>query len=158
MKSISLKRVAFYPILCFAIFFTSCNNKPNDAELQQSVNTTLKNNDNYKGVTASVDKGVITLNGSCVGENCSTDIEKKIKEDKNVDSVINNIQQSPSPTDLTLRTSVQTLITNYPGVEADVANGVVVLRGSITRDNLTGLMDSISALHPAKIDNQMVVK
>jgi hyperosmotically inducible protein len=144
--------------LCFAIFFTSCNNKSTDAELQKSVNTTLKNNDNYKGVIASVNNGVVSLNGSCVGENCITDIEKKIKEDKNVDSVINNIQQNPPPTDLTLRTSVQTIITNYPGVEADVANGVVVLRGSITRDHLTGLMDSISALHPSKIDNQMVVK
>ena len=157
MKSINFK-IGFLAIIPFAIFFSSCNNKPTDAELQKSVNTTLKKADNTKEISASVNNGIVTLTGSCAGENCSTDIEKKIKEDKNVDSVINNIQQSPPATDLTLRTSIQTIITNYPGVEADVANGVVVLRGTITRDHLAALMDSISALHPAKIDNQMVVK
>jgi len=158
MKFTSFKGVASLLIACFAIFFASCNNKPTDAELQKSVDTTLKNNNNYTGVTASVNKGIVTLNGTCQGENCATDIEKKIKQDDNIDSVINNIHESVQETDLTLRTSVEAIISNYPGVEADVAAGVVVLRGSIARDHLAELMDSISALNPAKIDNQMVVK
>lgn len=158
MKLISYKKASIFSIFCITVFFTSCHNKPSDAELQKSVNTTLTNNSNYKNVTASVNNGIVTLNGSCEGENCSTEIEKKLKEDKNIDSVVNNVHQQPPATDYTLRTSVQGIISNYPGVEADVANGVVVLRGNITRDHLTALMDSISALHPAKIDNQMVVK
>lgn len=158
MKFITYKKVRIFSIFCITVFFTSCHNRPTDADLQKSVNTTLTNNSNYKNVTASVKNGIVTLDGSCEGENCSTEIEKKLKEDKNIDSVVNNVQQEPPATDYTLRTSVQAIISNYPGVEADVANGVVVLRGNVGRDHLTALMDSISALHPAKIDNQMVVK
>jgi hypothetical protein len=59
---------------------------------------------------------------------------------------------------MTMRTSVQSIITKYPGVQADVTAGVIVLRGNINRDNLQSLMSDLSILHPQKIDNQLVVK
>ena len=43
-------------------------------------------------------------------------------------------------------------------MQADVAAGVIVLRGNINRDNLQFLMSDLSILHPQKIDNQLVVK
>ncbi len=40
----------------------------------------------------------------------------------------------------------------------DVAAEVIVLRGDIDRDNLQYLIGEFSALHPEKVDNQLVVK
>ncbi|MDQ6761072.1 MAG: hypothetical protein M3015_00420, partial [Bacteroidota bacterium] len=98
-----------------------------------------------------------TLSGMCVGDNCAADIENNIKNVDGVQKVENQIVKDNS-TDLTMRTSVQSIITKYPGVQADVASGVIVLRGTIARDNLQALMSDLGMLHPEKIDNQLVVQ
>jgi hypothetical protein len=61
-------------------------------------------------------------------------------------------------TDLTLRTSVQTIISKYQGVQADVVAGVVILRGTIQRDQLQPLMNELSSLSAKKIDNELAVQ
>ena len=63
-----------------------------------------------------------------------------------------------SATDLTLRTSVQSIVTKYAGVQAEVASGEVVLRGTISRDLLEPLMTELKALNAKKIDNQLAIK
>lgn len=145
-----------------AVFFlislaVSCNNKPNDKDIQDDVTKTLQANKNYAGVNSTVKDGTVILTGMCEGDNCAADIENNIKDVNGVQKVENNIRKDNS-TDMTLRTSVQSIITKYAGVQADVAGGVVVLRGNIDRDNLQSLMSDLSALHPDKIDNQLVVK
>ncbi len=148
------------PIFVIAVLLSvmvSCNNKPDDKQIQDNVTKQLQNNKNYAGVNSSVKEGVVTLTGMCEGDNCVTDIEKNIKAVDGVTKVENNIVKDNS-TDMTMRTSIQTIITKYPGVQADVAAGVIVLRGDIDRDNLQSLMSELSALHPEKIDNQLVVK
>ncbi len=135
----------------------SCNNKPDDKEIQDAVIKQLQVNKNYTGVNSTVKDGTVTLGGTCEGDNCATDIANNIKGIDGVQTVENNITKDNS-TDLTLRTSVQSIITKYPGVQADVAAGVVVLRGNIDRENLQSLMSDLGALHPDKIDNQLVVK
>ncbi len=148
------------PIFVIAVLLSvmvSCNNKPDDKQIQDNVTKQLQDNKNYAGVNSSVKEGVVTLTGMCEGDNCVTDIEKNIKDLDGVKKVENNIVKDNS-TDMTMRTSVQTIITKYPGVQADVAAGIIVLRGNIDRDNLQSLMSDLSALHPEKIDNQLVVK
>ncbi|CAN5242559.1 hypothetical protein BH20BAC1_BH20BAC1_23070 [soil metagenome] len=148
------------PLLAIALLLSvavSCNDKPNDKEIQDNVTKQLQDNKNYAGVNSSVKDGVVTLTGMCEGDNCAADIEKNIKDVKGVQKVENNITKDNS-TDMTLRTSVQSIITKYAGVQADVAGGVIVLRGNIDRDNLQSLMSDLGTLHPEKIDNQLVVK
>lgn len=148
------------PILVIAVLLSvmlSCNNKPDDKQIQDNVTKQLQDNKNYAGVNSSVKEGVVTLTGMCEGDNCVTDIEKNIKAIDGVTKVENNIVKDNS-TEMTMRTSIQTIITKYPGVHANVAAGVIVLRGDIDRDNLQSLMSELSALHPEKIDNQLVVK
>ncbi|MGK2862074.1 MAG: BON domain-containing protein [Chitinophagaceae bacterium] len=143
-------------IALLLITAVSCNNKPDDKQIQENVTKQLQENKNYAGVNSTVKDGIVTLNGMCEGDNCSTDIENNIKVVEGVQKVENNITKDNS-TDLTMRTSVQSIITKYPGVQADVAAGVIALRGSIDRDNLQALMSDLSSLHPEKIDNQLVV-
>ncbi len=148
------------PIFAIALLLLtmiSCNDKHNDKDIQDNVTKQLQDNKNHAGVSSTVKDGVVTLTGTCEGENCAADIEKNIKDVSGVEKVENNISKDNS-TDLTLRTSVQSIITKYPGVQADVAAGVVVLRGNIERVNLQSLMGDLDVLHPKKIDNQLVVK
>lgn len=148
------------PLLAIAFLISvavSCNNKPSDKDIQDNVTKKLQDNKNYAGVNSTVKDGTVTLTGMCEGDNCAADIENKIKDVNGVDKVENNITKDNS-TDLTMRTSVQSIITKYAGVQADVAGGVIVLRGNIDRDNLQSLMSDLGTLHPDKIDNQLVVK
>jgi len=144
-------------MVLFLSVVTSCNSKPDDKEIQENIVKQLQGNKNYAGVNSNVKDGIVTLSGMCEGDNCVADIEKNIKEINGVQKVENSIVKDNS-TDMTMRTSVQSLITKYPGVQADVAAGSVTLRGSIDRDSLQSLMSDLSALHPEKIDNQLVVK
>jgi osmotically-inducible protein OsmY len=143
----------FFMVVMSALVL-SCG-KPNDKEIQENVSKKLQ--ESYKGINAEVSEGVVTLTGSCEGENCSAQAQQQIAEMDGVKSVKNNIQ-ADTGTDLTLRTSVQTIISKYQGVQADVAAGNVVLRGSINRDQVQPLMNELEALQPKRIDNQLAVK
>ncbi len=57
-----------------------------------------------------------------------------------------------SPDD-SLTTGVRDATKDYPGVTANVNNGEVTLTGTVKRDRLKGLMQSIQSLHPKKVNN-----
>ena len=76
----------------------------------------------------------------------------------NVDT--NQARQLPVEisSDDALRKGVNDAIKDYPGVTADVNNGVVTLRGTIERDRLTKLMQTVQSLNPQRVEQQMTVK
>jgi osmotically-inducible protein OsmY len=47
---------------------------------------------------------------------------------------------------------------DFPGVQATVNNGEVTLTGNISRDNLPRLMQSVQALNPKKVNNNLTIK
>lgn len=120
-----------------------------------------------RGVDASIKDGVVTLTGECSTEECRKDCADVVKNVKGVKNVENNIRVASATTssapveinaDETLKTSVNNVIQNYKGVEADIKDGVVTLRGEIKRANLQDLMVSLNELKPRKVDNQLVIK
>lgn len=143
------------------LFSSSCNNR-NDEEILKDVNNKiLKTNSSgseANQIDASVKDGVVTLGGRCEGDNCSDSLLTLVKELDGVKQVVNNVTEVPVQTDLTLRTSIQQIISKYDGVQADVAGGVVVLRGIILRDQIQPLMNELGVLKPKKIDNQLAIK
>jgi biopolymer transport protein ExbD len=60
--------------------------------------------------------------------------------------------------DVTLRSSVNDVVKAYNGVEADVKDGVVTLRGNIKQSDLQPLIMKVQELKPKKVDNQLVIK
>jgi len=60
--------------------------------------------------------------------------------------------------DATLRSSVNDVMKAYNGIEADVKDGVVTLRGSIKQDDLQPLIMKVQELKPKKVENQLVIK
>lgn len=132
----------------------SCNGQ-SDEDIQEDVQEELQNQPN---ISTSVKDGVVTLTGNCQGANCADSIVTKVKDIDGVKEVKNEVQQQDEETDLTLRTSVQSIISKYQGVEADVAGGVVVLRGVVERDQVQPLINELNNLQPKKIDNQLAIR
>ena len=60
--------------------------------------------------------------------------------------------------DQTLRTNVDNVIKAYDGVQADIKDGVVTLRGSIKQEDLQSLIMKVQELKPKKVENQLVIK
>ncbi len=137
--------------------------KPKDADIHSSFNEKARENAQMSNVTATVSEGVITLNGQCPDEACRTSAEQTANDVKGVKSVVNNITiMAPAAPvvvndDETIRTSVNSILSNYSGVTADVQNGTVTLRGTIKRDNLQKLMMSLNESNIKNVNNQLTV-
>ena len=56
-----------------------------------------------------------------------------------------------------LQTDVKDAIKDFPTVTVAVADGEITLTGNITRDRLTTLMQSLHALQPKKINNNLTI-
>ncbi len=65
------------------------------------------------------------------------------------------VQISP---DDSLTKMAKDAVKDYPGVTAAVNNGEVTLTGNITRDKLPKLMQSVNAMHPKKVNNNLTIK
>lgn len=61
-------------------------------------------------------------------------------------------------TDDSLTTGLKDATKDYPGVNATINNGEVTLTGTIKRDRLPALMQSIHALHPKKVNNNLTIQ
>ena len=145
------------------LLLVACDNQPSDEAIQQAISdklasNTANNNQAFAKIQAETSEGVVTLNGECEGQNCADSAATLVRNIEGVKEVVNNVKETQPDTDYTLRTSVQTIISKYQGVQADVAAGVVVLRGQIQRAQLQPLMNELNALTPKKIDNQLAVK
>jgi hypothetical protein len=75
-----------------------------------------------------------------------------------LDTTINTtapVQVSP---DDSLTQGLQDITKDFPGVNATVNNSEVTLTGTIKRDRLPKLMQSIHALNPKKVNNNLTIQ
>lgn len=168
MKLLSTNLRLLLTIIAFSsITLISCKGKQTDAEIQASINQKIASSDEMKGLTASVNNGVVSLSGECPTEECRKDCADQVKKIDGVKEVENNIRVAslvapPAPVDVaadeTLKASVNDVVKKYDGVQADVNDGVVTLRGEIKRANLQDLIVSLNELKPRKVENQLVIK
>ncbi len=137
--------------------------KPKDADIQASFNEKAKANAQMANVSASVADGVITLTGQCPDAACKSSAQEIADDVKGVKSVVNNIVVDiPAPVvindDATIRSSVDPIVSKYPGVTADVQNGTVTLRGTIKSNDLQKLMMALQESNVKNVNNQLVKK
>ena len=150
-------------LLPILLLGAACKSGPSDQELTTSINSSLSSSTGR--INASVDKGVATLTGECPDDACKTSAEASVKSTKGVTQVVNNITVSPPPApavvitpDDSLKTAVQSAISEYTTVQATVSNGVVTLTGETSRKNLQDIMQAVSAMKPKKIENKLKLK
>ena len=87
---------------------------------------------------------------------CKNKAKDTTRDSDSVTSVTpGTVEVSP---DETLTKDVQDATKDYPGVQATVTNGEVTLAGTIERDRLPKLMESIQSLHPKKVNNLLELK
>ena len=60
--------------------------------------------------------------------------------------------------DTTLHAGLRDATRDYPGVTATVNEGEVTLTGTIERDKLPRLMQSVQSLQPKKVNNNLTVQ
>jgi osmotically-inducible protein OsmY len=90
-----------------------------------------------------------------------TACKSKPKEETKVEATpVERTQPAPVEiaSDDTLTTGVKDATKDFPGVKADVTDGVVTLTGEIERSRLQTLMQSLQSLKPKKITNQLTIK
>jgi hypothetical protein len=56
-----------------------------------------------------------------------------------------------------LRTGVKDATKDYPTVTATVDNGEITLTGTLQRDKLPTLMQTLNSLNPKKVNNQLTL-
>jgi osmotically-inducible protein OsmY len=98
---------------------------------------------------------VVLLATACKGKN-------KEAQDTNQTTTT---QVSPAPAapvevagDEQLRQGVKDATKDFPDVQATVNNGEVTLTGTVKRDRLPTLMQSVQSLQPRKVNNQLTVQ
>ena len=161
MKKFQLRTLVFASILSATML--SCKSGGNtDAEISTEVSKKL-DDEAGSSVTASVNNGVVTLTGTCRDEECRRECAEEAKGVKGVKDVVNNITVAAAApvevsNDATLQSAVDNVVKEYRDVKAEVKDGVVTLRGEISRDKLQELMMALNSLKPKSIDNQLAVK
>lgn len=89
----------------------------------------------------------ITFSASCKSKKKETTPQERVE---------------PPPVEITpdasLQQSVSSVLAAYPGVTAEVKDGVVTLRGNVTQAELQDLIRKVQELKPRKVENQLVIK
>ena len=74
-----------------------------------------------------------------------------------VDTSATNTAPVEVAPDQTLQNGVRDATKDFPDVNASVDNGEITLTGHIKRERFTTLMQSLNALHPKKINNNLTI-
>jgi hypothetical protein len=90
----------------------------------------------------------------------------KNKEKENTDTTINANPDSANASsaspeissDAALEQGLRDATRDYPGVTATVSNGEVTLTGTIEKDKVPTLLQSVNGLNPKKVNNQLTYK
>ena len=148
-------------ILTFSM--NGCKSAVKDADLETSVENSIKNNPDLTGIAVDVKDGVATLSGRVTSESAKSAAATAASGIKGVKSVNNNIRvETTAPVEInadeTLRNSVRDAIKDHPGVTVDVNDGVITVTGEIKRADLPTLMQKLNALNPKKVENKLTIK
>jgi osmotically-inducible protein OsmY len=148
----------------------ACRRGPDDAALTAAVRAKLGADPQLAAQVINVEtkEGVVTLGGTVTAQGDRTSAESLARGVEGVKSVTNNLTvRAPvavaTPVinpDTQLRSAVEANFTKYnlSGITADVAEGVVTLKGTITRAKLQDAIKAANEAKPKKVNNQLTIK
>lgn len=161
-----MKKIKLIPIIAlviiFAAGFSACK-KVKDADLKTAISAAFAANEDLSGLTVEVKEKIATLTGEVKDDATLQAAISLAKTIKGVKDVASNITVKPpapivSPADQALEAALKDALKDNAGVMATVKDGEVTLTGEIKKSQLVKLMQKVSALKPAKINNQLTVK
>lgn len=153
-------------MLAIALFMSACGKS--DADLQKAATDKLAA-DKVVGVTVAVKDGVATLSGEVADAAVKSKAEATVKGVEGIKSVTNSCTVKPAPTppppspDKMIEGTVNQAISKLAiaGVTATVTNGEIVLTGTVSKADLTKVMQAANeakGTNPAKVINKLTVK
>lgn len=144
-------------LILLPVAMSSCKSQAvKDAEARTKIESQLA-----PGAMVEVENGVATLSGTFPDEASRSRARVIAGKVPGVKTVIDQSKIPPSVTvspDRELTDAVREAVAIYPGVLARVEEGVITLTGAINRAELPDLMQTLNALSPQKIDNQLELR
>ena len=133
---------------------------PKDKTIQENVDKILG-----EGMSASVEKGIVTLTGEAADETVIATTETAVKAVKGVKSVMNmvSIAMPDVPeviipkVDAGLEAKVKDALKDFPGVDFLLKDGQIDLSGEVLRSKLATLMQSLQGMG-LKVNSTNLVK
>jgi hyperosmotically inducible periplasmic protein len=165
----TLLRFAFVLSAVAIVILSACKGGIKDADIEKAVaeKVTAVSAD-ATDVTTTVKDGVVTVNGMFKDDASKAAFETTVKAIPGVQSVVNNSTvmappaPAPAPVEVapvdSLSKGVTDATKDFPGVKAEVKDGVITLTGDIKRTSLPTLMKSLNTLKPKKIENKLTIK
>jgi hyperosmotically inducible periplasmic protein len=141
----NLTSIVVAVVAILAISFTSCKSKNSDANIKAAVEKALAADSMSVGMTVSVDKGVVTINGVAKDQMCSMHCIEVAKAVKGVEKVIDNCTVATptppassdaamvNPANDELTKNLTDALKDFPTVKSAIANGKIVLTGEISK-------------------------
>jgi hyperosmotically inducible protein len=164
----SILRFAFAVSAVAIVTLSACKGGVKDADIEKAVTEKITAaSADVADAGATVKDGVVTLNGMFKDEASKTAFETTVKAIPGVKSVVNNTRVIPPPpapapveiaADDPLTKGVADATKDFPGVKAEVKDGVITLTGEIKRSSLPTLLKALHTLKPKKIENKLTVK
>jgi hyperosmotically inducible periplasmic protein len=165
----TLLRFAFVLSAVTIVLLSACKGGVKDADIEKAVAEKITAvSADATDVTTTVKDGVVTVNGMFKDDASKANFETTLKAMPGVKSVVNNSTvmappaPAPAPVEVAtvdaLTTGVTDATKDFPGVKADVKDGVITLTGDIKRSSLPMLMKALNTLKPKKIDNKLTIK
>ncbi len=148
------------------VVLSACKSGPKDADLEKTVTEKISAAaSDITGGAATVKDGVVTLSGEFKDAASKDAFDMAVKAIPGVKSVVNNTTVAPPPpapvaapvvvaADDPLTKAVTDAIKDYPGVKAEVKDGVITLSGEIKKADNRKLMPILQALKPKSVDSK----
>ena len=110
-----------------------------DAQIQQEVTKILQSKDKWKGITASTDDGIVTLQGQAKVLIDSLDASKKVDKVDHVQGVRNHVDVQSNVSDAQLQKELSDKLrydrfgfgSTFNSLALNVQNGVVTVSGDV---------------------------
>jgi hyperosmotically inducible periplasmic protein len=169
MRTSFLRFTFIFTVLAIvAMSMPACKSGPKDVDIEKAVSEKASAiSTDATDVVTTVKDGVVTVSGAFKDEASKAAFETTVKAVPGVKSVVNNSTVAPPPpppapvavtADDPLTKGVADATKDFPGVKADVKDGVITLTGEIKRASMQKLMMGLNTLKPKKIENKLTIK
>jgi hypothetical protein len=144
-------------LLLVLLAVSSCNSYYCDRQIKQDITSKAKNDVNFAGLKFTVKKGEVRLFGNCPTERCLIEVNTTLKSIHVIRKITNEAGIAPVTINAsyTKKLQVDSVLSGYPAVWAEVSDTAVVLRGSIAEEETPKLLRTIGMLHAGNTINEL---
>jgi len=182
MKNMSRMYLGLFlaAVLAFPAFAQKVGSGKNDQQIQDDVTKLLNSKDKWKGITASTEDSIVTLNGSMKVLMDKIDLGKKVDKAHNVNGVRNHIEISTTVSDAELKEKLADKLRYdrvgygilFNNLTLDVKDGVATVGGQVhdypsrdsaiavaeTMPGVKDVVDNIEVLPTSNFDDDLRIR